>query len=393
VCTVATGLNVSFTRVGTCTLTAKVTAGTDYNGATGTAQSFSVSKATPSAPTITNVPNPAIYGAKFTATVTTNGDGTRSVSSSTPTVCTVATGLNVSFTRVGTCTLTAKVTAGTDYNGATGTAQSFSVFRVGLGYDLVNTDGRVFVFDAPGQHGGFYGSLPGLGITPAAPIVGIAPTTTGAGYFLVGADGGVFCFGSAQFYGSLPELGVIPSKPIVGMVATNTDRGYYLVGADGGVFAFGDVPFLGSLPGLGEKVSNVVGVAATQSGSGYWVVQATGTVTAFGSAKAFPAVPVTSSVSSITGTPTGGGYLLVTQGGGVYSFGNALKADEGTLPHLPLTPYRPVVGIVPTFTTGGYWLIGGDGGVFAFGTAKFYGSLPGLSPPISVSDIVGATPS
>jgi hypothetical protein len=40
----------------------------------------------------------------------------------------------------------------------------------------------------------------------------------------------------------------------------------------------------------------------------------------------------------------------------------------------------------------GYWLIGQDGGIFAFGTAPFVGSLPGLSPPVHVTNIVGAVP-
>ena len=53
------------------------------------------------------------------------------------------------------------------------------------GYDLVGSDGGVFVF-----HGGFYGSLPGLGIH-VDNIVGIAPAANYGGYYLVGSDGGV----------------------------------------------------------------------------------------------------------------------------------------------------------------------------------------------------------
>jgi hypothetical protein len=33
-----------------------------------------------------------------------------------------------------------------------------------------------------------------------------------------------------------------------------------------------------------------------------------------------------------------------------------------------------------------------DGGVFAFGDAGFVGSLPGLTPPVRVSNVVGAVP-
>lgn len=37
------------------------------------------------------------------------------------------------------------------------------------------------------------------------------------------------------------------SAPIVGAVATGNKRGYWMVGADGGVFTFGDATFCGSL--------------------------------------------------------------------------------------------------------------------------------------------------
>src|SRR5580704_14692153 len=66
------------------------------------------------------------------------------------------------------------------------------------GYDLVGSDGGVFVF-----HGGFYGSLPGLGIH-VDNIVGIAPAANYGGYYLVGSDGGVFSFGDTSYEGSLP---------------------------------------------------------------------------------------------------------------------------------------------------------------------------------------------
>ena len=37
------------------------------------------------------------------------------------------------------------------------------------------------------------------------------------------------------------------NAPIVGMAATPTGKGYWLVAADGGVFSFGDAPFLGNV--------------------------------------------------------------------------------------------------------------------------------------------------
>jgi hypothetical protein len=270
------------------------------------------------------------------------------------------------------------------YTGPTPTPPS----KQGSGYDLVGSDGGVFVFPT-GQSGGFYGSLPGLGVKPAAPVVGMVPTSSDQGYFLVGSDGGVFAFGTAPFLGSLPGLRVTPTQPITGIVAANTDKGYFLVGKDGGVFAFGTVPFLGSLPGKGISVKNIIGIASTPSGNGYWLVSATGTVYGFGAAQALGTAKGTSSpVSAIAGTPTGGGYWITTQNGAVHAFGNA--KSFGTLPGLHVTPALPVIGIVHTAGTAGYWLIGADGGIFAFGDAGFVGSLPGVN--VHVTDVVGAVP-
>ncbi|HEY5024106.1 MAG TPA: protease pro-enzyme activation domain-containing protein [Acidimicrobiales bacterium] len=254
------------------------------------------------------------------------------------------------------------------------------------GYDLVGQDGGVFVFPT-GQSGGFYGSLPGLGVH-VADIVGMVPSPDDKGYFLVGQDGGVFAFGDAPFLGSLPGLHVAVHD-IRGIVPTSDNHGYFLVGQDGGVFAFGDAPFLGSLPGRGIHVTNVIGIAATPSDGGYWVVTSTGTVYAFGNAAALGSATGTPSpAAGIDATPDGGGYWIVTQNGGVYPFGDA--RSFGTLPGIGVRPARPIIGLVTTSDDQGYWLIGGDGGIFAFGDAPFVGSLPGLG--IHIADIVGAVP-
>jgi endoglucanase len=256
------------------------------------------------------------------------------------------------------------------------------------GYDLVGADGGVFVLP-PGAPNGFYGSLPGLGVS-VDDVVGIVPSSDGRGYFLVGADGGVFSFGDMTYEGSLPGLGVHVDD-IVGIVPTSDDRGYLLVGRDGGVFAFGDAPFLGSLPASGVDVDDVVGIAPAAGDAGYWVIEANGTITAFGTAADYgnaSAGGAGSTVAGIAGTPAGTGYWVVTSGGGVQAYGAA--AYFGSLPAIGVTPTMPVVSVVPTPDGAGYWLVGADGGIFSFGDADNLGSLPGLG--VHVDDVAGAVP-
>ncbi len=116
----------------------------------------------------------------------------------------------------------------------------------GGGYYLIGADGGVFAYgDAT-----YYGSLPGMKITPNQPIVGAALTADGKGYYLVGKDGGVFAFGDAQFYGSTGAIKL--NAPIVGMAIDPTNGGYDLFAADGGVFTFdpnGANGFYGSMGG------------------------------------------------------------------------------------------------------------------------------------------------
>ena len=75
------------------------------------------------------------------------------------------------------------------------------------------------------------------------PIVGMAATPSGNGYWLVAADGGIFAFGDAPFHGSMGGRPL--AKPIVGMAPYSPQSGYWLVAQDGGIFSFG-APFLGS---------------------------------------------------------------------------------------------------------------------------------------------------
>jgi surface antigen len=120
---------------------------------------------------------------------------------------------------------------------------------------------------APFGDARFFGSTDPSGLH--VHLVGMASTPTGAGYWLLANDGGVFSFGDARFYGSTGNIAL--ARPVVGMASTPTGRGYWLVGSDGGIFSFGDSHFYGStsasLPG-----EHVVGFARTPRGRGYWIV-------------------------------------------------------------------------------------------------------------------------
>ena len=223
------------------------------------------------------------------------------------------------------------------------------------------------------------GGAPAFGSTEGtalrSPVVGMAATPTGQGYWLVAADGGVFAYGDALFAGS---TGALPlRKPIVALLPTASGQGYWLVASDGGIFAFGDAPFAGSTAVLPLNQPIVGGAAAL---GGYLTVARDGGVFAFGSAPFFGSaggLPLRQPVVGMAATPTGQGYWLVAADGGVFAYGDA--PFQGSTAGLPLS--RPIVAMAATPTGQGYWLVGADGGVFAFGDAANAGGAVGALVP------------
>ena len=120
------------------------------------------------------------------------------------------------------------------------------------------------------------------------PVVGMASTPDGRGYWLVAADGGIFGFGDAAFYGSTG--GIHLNQPVVGMASTPDGRGYWLVAADGGIFGFGDAAFSGSTGGT-DLSRPIVGMASEPDGRGYWLAASDGGLFAFGTAGFYGSVP------------------------------------------------------------------------------------------------------
>ncbi len=244
------------------------------------------------------------------------------------------------------------------------------------GLRMVGSDGGVYSFG----NAGFYGSTGGM--TLNKPIVGMAATPDGGGYWLVASDGGVFSFGDARFAGSTG--GMTLNKPIVGMAATPDGGGYWLVASDGGVFSFGDARFAGSTGGMTLN-KPIVGMAATPDGGGYWLVASDGGVFSFGDARfagSTGGMTLNKPIVGMAATPDGGGYWLVASDGGVFSFGDAGFA--GSVPGQGIVSRVPVEGIVPSPDGEGYWVVSQDGSLYSYGTANYLGSLVGvrLAAPI-----------
>jgi hypothetical protein len=228
------------------------------------------------------------------------------------------------------------------------------------------------------------------------PVVGMASTSDGGGYWMVASDGGVFAFADARYEGSMG--GKPLAKPIVGMSASPVgappaDQGYRLVASDGGVFDFGAAGFYGSMGGK-PLDAPIVGIASTNDGKGYWLVASDGGVFAFGDAAYHGSMGgrhLNAPVVGIAPSNDDGGYWLVASDGGVFSFGDAIYRGSMGDTHL----VSPVVGIATSSggVGAGYWMVAADGGVFSF-DEPFYGSLGGsrlANPVIAIAAVPGGS--
>lgn len=315
--------------------------------------------------------------------------GSVAVKNGGTTVCTISLKASGPSTATGSCTLsdtelslgayslTADYSGDGNYQSSVSSAQPLTITtQTDHGYWLVGSDGGIFSFGSAQFHGST-GSL-----RLQRPVVGITPTSDRGGYWLVASDGGVFAFGDAGFYGSLPGMGFAPAgasgsvpklkAPIVGMVPSSDEGGYYMVASDGGVFAFGDAHFAGSCPGIGGCKGSAVAVMTDASGNGYWLATSTGNVYTFGDAPYYGApgnqgLPVTSAVR----TPDGGGYWILLADGTVYSYGDARYFGSA----IGLGGLDTATAVFATADSGGYWVATANGAVNTYGDAPSDGSM------------------
>ena len=221
----------------------------------------------------------------------------------------------------------------------------------------------------------------------AAPIVGLAATPTGKGYWRVGADGGVLTAGDAHFYGSAAN---VAHDTIVAIVATRTGLGYWLTDRRGAVFTFGDAVFHGSMSGHRLNLP-IVGMSATPDGKGYWLVASDGGIFSFNAPfhGSTGGMRLNQPIVGMSATPSGKGYWLVASDGGIFAFDAPFYGSTGAI-----TLNRPITGMAAAPKGGGYTMVAADGGLFRFGAASpFYGSAvnacPG-APAVAVAMSKGA---
>ena len=213
-------------------------------------------------------------------------------------------------------------------------------------------------------------------------MVAITPTSTGNGYWLVASDGGIFSFGDSTFYGSLPGLGFHPAgsrlphslnAPIVGMVPTFTGHGYFMVASDGGVFAFGDAQLRGLVPRHRRLRGCGRGRDAGRTRERLLAGDQTGGVYAFGDAPFYGAptrrrCPWSTPWPPRTGAATG----CSTPTAWCTNFGDAVEFGG---PVGYVNAFNPAATIFPTVDGKGYWVASARGDVFSYGDSPYLGSM------------------
>ena len=231
------------------------------------------------------------------------------------------------------------------------------------GYWLAGGNGSVSTFDTY-----WHGSKADTALSK--PVVAMASTIEGDGYWLVTKSGRVFPFGDAANRGYIKDKRL----EVVDIEVSPSGNGYWLLARSGRVFPFGDAPDLG---GAKESGSTFAGMAATSTGLGYWLFGTGGNVFAFGDAQDFGGLADEDLAVPVVGGDNVGdsGYWLATERGRVEAFGSATRWGDATGKAIQ----GSVVEIMTAPEGTGYWLVTSMGRVLSFGEAGAFGSMTGTS--------------
>ena len=217
------------------------------------------------------------------------------------------------------------------------------------------------------------------------PVVGMAATSDGGGYYEVASDGGVFSYGDATFYGSTGSIRL--NQPIVGMAVMPGGGGYWLVAADGGIFSFG-----------GPRSTAAPAASAQQAGRrhgghrerhGYWLVASDGGIFSYGDASFYGSTgPPPQQADHQHDHRTGRCRLLP---GGLGR--GHLQLRHRALLRLARRPDHQASGRRRRShpTDNGYWFTDTAGLVSNFGSANYYGSAPAnlFRPIVAMAEAPG----
>ena len=238
--------------------------------------------------------------------------------------------------------------------------------QINPGYYLIGADGGVFAYGET-----FFNSLGAN--PPQVKIVGGAVNAAADGYWLVDASGHVYALGQAPSV----EVPTISSSERIAAIASSPQGGYWLVTSLGHVISAGGTRNYGSVQAAGTQVS-IAGIAATPDGLGYWLVSTEGRIYNFGDARPYSIdVPAETTASGVEASPRGGIWIVCSDGTvvaqGTPYYGSA-KLGKTEL---------PASGIATTPDGLGYWIADSAGNTYAFGDAPSYRSVtPHLNAPI-----------
>ena len=246
-----------------------------------------------------------------------------------------------------------------------------------VGYWMGDAGGEIYGFGDADDPGAVTGQ-----------VVAVASTPTGAGLWVLTADGVVHALNGATHHGDVDPGTLDPGEQVASLSVLPDGSGYWVFTDRGRAIHRGAAADLEDLVDLGVSGSLqglIVDSAATPSGQGAYMVAADGGVFAIGDASfegSMGGIPLNGPVVGVATDPDGEGYWLVADDGGIFAFAAPF---EGSMGGQPLN--APMVGAVAFGD--GYLMVAADGGIFNFSDLEFLGSLGGNPPANPVSAVAG----